>query len=79
MIQFDEYVSDGLKPPTSCALAFYKCDYHGFGILPDIFCSNIVGFSSHEEMIQLDEHICSKGLKPPTSYDWRRRIHFETQ
>ena len=57
--------------------SFYQCDYHGFGILPDIFFSNIVGFSTDEEMIQFDEHICSDGLvQPPTSYDFEEKDSF---
>ena len=56
---------------------FINVTIMGLGYCQIYFCSNIVGFSAHEEMIQFDEHICSDGLvQPPTSYDFEEKDSF---
>ena len=56
---------------------FINVTIMGLGYCQIYFCSYIVGFSAHEEMIQFDEHICSDGLvQPPTSYDFEEKDSF---
>ena len=60
--QFDSYFSKGLKPPTSCVCPLIICDMICLKTMSTLLVGGWVSRVPIFLAVQLQKHICSKGV-----------------